>query len=118
MGSILASVKKTLPMAEDCTHFDDALIMHINSVLMVLTQVGVGTEYFIVKDDTTTWEEFIPDNQSLEIIKSYVALKVRLLFDPPTNPSMIDVFKQAIDEFEWRISIEVDPGPKEKEEEG
>ena len=117
MDSILTSIKKLLGIAEGYEHFDADLIMHINSVLTILTQIGVGpSEGFYITDKTSTWDEFIPEEYNLELIKSYVYLKVRLLFDPPQSSSVMDATNRMIEELEWRISVTVDPGKSTSEE--
>ena len=110
MESILISIKKMLGITEDYTHFDNDIIMHINSVLMVLTQLGVGPEEgFMIEDDSNTWDEFIGESTQLQAVKSYVYLKVKLLFDPPLSSSVIESINRMITEFEWRLNIAVDP---------
>ena len=105
MDSILTSVKKMLGIAEEYTHFDADLITHINSVFMILAQLGVGpSEGFFFEDDTATWDEFIQDKKEINSVKSYVGLKVRLLFDPPTSSSQIDNANKLINELEWRLN--------------
>lgn len=105
MDSILTSVKKMLGIAEEYTHFDADLIMHINSVFMILAQLGVGpSEGFFIEDDTATWDEFIQDKKEINSVKSYVGLKVRLLFDPPTSSSQIENTNKLINELEWRLN--------------
>lgn len=109
MESILNSVKKQLGIMEEYTHFDDVLIIHINSVLMILTQLGVGPEEgFIIEDDTTTWTEYIPDVIKCQAVKSYVYLKVRLLFDPPASSALIESMNRLISELEYRLNIEAE----------
>ena len=110
MDSILTSVKKMLGIPEDYEQFDMDIIMHINSVLMILTQLGVGPEEgFAIADKTDEWDDFIGDNVLLELVKSYVYLKVRLIFDPPQSSSVIEAMNRQISEFEWRINVAVDP---------
>lgn len=109
MDSILTSVKKMLGIAEEYTHFDADLIMHINSVFMILAQLGVGpSEGFFIEDDTATWDEFIQDNKEINSVKSYVGLKVRLLFDPPTSSAAMEAANRLIEEFEWRLNLAAD----------
>lgn len=106
MESILTSIKKLLGIAEDYTHFDADIIMHINSVLMVLTQIGVGpSEGFSITGDVETWDNFIPEGQSLEAVKSYVYLKVKLLFDPNMTGAVLESTNALIREFEWRLNV-------------
>ena len=109
MDSILTSIKKLLGITEEYEHFDQDIIMHINSVFMILTQMGVGPEEgFIISDSTTTWNEFTNDDKKIEAVKSYVYLKVRLLFDPPASSSVMEAINRSISELEWRLNIAVD----------
>lgn len=111
MESILTSIKKTLGIDESYKQFDADIIMHINSVLSILTQLGVGPpEGFSIENVLDTWNDFIPENYNLENIKTYVYLKVKLLFDPPLSSAVIDSMNRLISEFEWRINVQVDPG--------
>ena len=110
MDSILTSVKKMLGIPEDYDQFDMDIIMHINSVLMILTQLGVGPEEgYAISDKSDEWNEFIGEGKLLELVKSYVYLKVRLIFDPPQSSSIIEAMNRQISEFEWRINVAVDP---------
>lgn len=109
MESILTSIKKLLGIEEDYVHFDADIIMHINSVLSILTQLGVGpSDGYSIKDANATWDEFITNPAKLELVKSYVYLKVRLMFDPPSSSSAIESMKQLISELEFRIIVAVE----------
>lgn len=117
MDSILTSIKKLLGIAEDYEHFDQDLIIHINSVLSVLTQLGVGpSEGFSIEDENATWNDFIPEDKRLSSIRSYVYMKVKLLFDPPLSSSVMESMNRMISEFEWRLNIAAEPTPSNKEE--
>lgn len=106
MESILLSIKKLLGITEEYTIFDSDLIMHINSVFGILTQIGIGpAEGFSISDEFAKWEDFTENKISLEPIKSYMALKVKLLFDPPTSSAVIDSINKLIAELEWRIFV-------------
>ena len=110
MDSILTSVKKMLGIPEDYEQFDMDIIMHINSVFMILTQLGVGPEEgFTISNKSDKWSDFIGEGKLVELIKSYVYLKVRLIFDPPQSSSVIEAMNRQISEFEWRINVAVDP---------
>ena len=111
MESILTSIKKLLGIAEEYDQFDADLIMHINSVLSILTQLGVGpSEGYAIIDANDRWSDFVPDNDvRLSLIKSYVHLKVKLIFDPPLSSAVIESMKQTISELEWRIQVIADP---------
>lgn len=107
--SILTSIKKLLGITEDYQHFDQDLIMHINAVLMTLTQIGVGpVGGMLITDDSTTWEEFAGEVTDLGGIQSYVYLKVKLLFDPPQTSSVVEAINRQINELEWRLNFVVD----------
>ena len=110
MESVLTSIKKMLGIVEEYTHFDADLIMHINSVLSILTQIGVGpAEGFSIKDKSSVWEDFVPENSKWELIKSYTYMKVKLLFDPPLSSAVIESTNRIISELEWRIQVAADP---------
>ena len=107
--SILTSIKKMLGVAEDYTEFDEDIITHINSVFLNLTQLGVGPEEgFMIEDDTAVWEDFIDDSIQLQAVKTYMYLKVKLLFDPPLSSSVTESFTSMIAELEWRLNVAVD----------
>lgn len=109
MESILKSIKKLLGIPEDYDHFDQDIIMHINTAFMVLNQLGVGpSECFVIEDDTSEWKDFLGDSQNLEAVKTYVYLKVKLLFDPSASSTVTQSINDAIREYEFRLSINAD----------
>ena len=109
MESILTSIKKLLGIDEEYTQFDSDIIMHINSVFLNLTQLGVGpSEGFQIEDDSDTWEDFIGDSNQLQAVKSYAYLKVKLLFDPPLSSSVIESMNRMVTELEWRLNVAVE----------
>ena len=109
MSSILTSIKKLLGIAAEYTDFDQDIIMHINSVFSILKQLGVGPkEGFVITGDTEEWTDFMPDKY-ISLVKSYVYLKVRLMFDPPVNSALIESMNRQISEFEWRLNVEIEP---------
>lgn len=114
--SILTSIKKLLGIAEDYTQFDVDLIIHINTVLSILGQIGVGDEsrYSIV-DKSTTWDTLIGYESKLDMVKSYVYLKVKILFDPPQSSAVMEAINRTISELEWRILVATDPTENEEE---
>ena len=114
-NSILTSIKKLLGITESCTDFDTDIIMHINTVLMTLNQLGVGTEGFQIEDKNAVWSEFIDPNK-LAATKSYVHLRVKLLFDPPLNSAIIEAIKESIKELEWRLNVRVELESENDEE--
>lgn len=107
--SILKSIKDAASVSSEESDFDQELILHINSTFITLRQNGIGPETpFFIVDDTATWSDFIDDESILPMIKSYIVLVVRSLFDPPTSSSLAEAINNKIAEYEWRLSIECD----------
>lgn len=108
MDSILTSIKKLLGIVDEYKHFDNDIIIHINTALFTLKQLGVGPkEGFSIEDKTAVWTEFC-DISKIEAVKTYVYLKVRLLFDPPASSAVMDAIKNQISELEWLLNVEVE----------
>ena len=106
---ILESVKKVLGIAPEYLAFDQDIMMHINSVFSVLHQLGVGPdEPFMIEDETATWTEFLGTERGVNSVKSYVYLRVRLLFDPPATSFALGAMEKQIEELGWRISTYMD----------
>ena len=105
LESILISIKKKLGIAEDYEHFDADVIMDINTVFMILYQMGVGPKDapFMIEDDGSTWEDFLGDAKDLQAVQTYIALKVRLMFDPPVSSAHMQAINDTIKELEWRL---------------
>ena len=109
--SILTSIKKLLGLTEDYTQFDDDIIIHINSVFMALTQLGVGPSAgFTITDKTKKWSDYLGAQTNIEAVKSYRYLKVRLIFDPPSSSAVIEAIERQRAELEWRILNQVEGG--------
>lgn len=109
-SSILTSIKKLLGLSEEDTSFDQDIIMHINTVLNILAQLGVGpANGFSIEDDGAIWSDYLGETTNLELIKSYIYMKVRLMFDPPTSSILADAMNKNISELEWRINVTADP---------
>lgn len=118
MSSILNDTKKNLGIAEDYTAFDIDVLMHINSALATLNQIGIGpAEGFEVMDATATWVDFFGADPRLNSVKTYVYLKTRLGFDPPATSFHIAALERQIEQIEWRLNVAreatawVDPMP-------
>lgn len=106
--SILNNIKKLLGLSEDYEAFDTDIIILINAAFSVLHQLGVGPEEgFAITDASATWEDFMGNVPNLEMVKTYVYLKVRVVFDPPTG-SVLEAMNKTIQEYEWRANVEVD----------
>jgi hypothetical protein len=104
--SILDSVKKVVGLTANDVSFDLDIIMHTNSVLATLTQLGVGPDDgFEIEDNAASWDDFLGPDKRYNFVKSYVYLRVRVLFDPPTASSLANSFKEQIDEYTYRINV-------------
>lgn len=106
MDSILNSVKKILGLAEDYTAYDVDVLMHINAAFSVVNQLGVGPEEgFFIENATPVWDDLgLPANQ-LHLLKTYIYLKARMLFDPPTTSFHIKAMEDQVRELEWRLNV-------------
>lgn len=116
--SILTSTKKILGIDVAYLAFDLDIITHINSVFSTLTQLGVGPEEgFMIADAEAEWVDFLGADLELNAVKTYVYLRVRLLFDPPTTSYLIAAFEKQVEELTWRLNVKreatlwTDPDP-------
>ena len=112
--SILTSTKKVLGIAQDYNAFDLDIITHINAAFSILDQLGVGPPGgFWIVDDSTQWTDYPAPPNQLHLIKTYVYLKVRILFDPPQTSFLLTAAENQVKEYEWRLNIfrEVDLEP-------
>lgn len=121
---ILVSVKKLLGIAETYTDFDIDILTHINTVFTTLNQLGIGPDAgFMIEDDTATWDTYLvkasdgtPD-LLLNNVKTYMFMRVRLMFDPPTTSYLVDSWEKQVKELEWRLNVKregeswTDPDP-------
>ena len=115
MESILTSIKKLLGIQAEYTAFDQDLIIHINTAFAVLNQLNIGPTYgFAIEDDATTWDEYIT-SCNLTMVRSYIYMKVRLMFDPPTSGILVESMNSMISELEWRLFLEGDKGGENDE---
>lgn len=105
MESILDSIKDPLNIPPGDTSFDKTIVLYINGVFSTLTQVGLGPAAgFKISDSATTWDAFLGSSENLESVKTYMYLKVRLLFDPPQNSFGITAIEKMAEEEISRIS--------------
>lgn len=106
--SILKTIKKLIGDNPTNPSFTIDLIIHINTVLNILHQLGVPTEdKFVITGDDEVWDDYLDDEKYLDMVKTYVYMKCRIVFDPPTG-SVKDAFEKQIAELEWRINVEVE----------
>lgn len=103
--SILNSTKKVLGIDPTYTAFDQDILTHINATFSILSQLGVGpTEGFFIEDEVPEWADLALPADQMNLVRSYVFLKVRLLFDPPQTSYLIESMNKQIAEFEWRLN--------------
>lgn len=108
--SILLCIKKLLGISEDFTGFDMDVLVHINSAIVTLYEIGIGPEGFIITGKETTYEDYLgAECPYLGLVSSYLYFKTRLGFDPPTNSSVLEALKEMVREIEWRLNAYVDP---------
>ena len=110
MDSILTSTKLKVGLSASDTSFDDQIISDINMALFALWQLGVGkdqTRPFRITDASATWSDFV-DEGSIEICRDYVAVRVQLIFDPPSSGVLIEHLKEQMKEWEWRMTVAMD----------
>jgi len=104
--SILLSTKKILGIDADYTAFDIDIITHINSAFSTLTELGIGpVNGFMILDELTTWDQFLQYDARMNAVKTYVYLRVRLLFDPPMTSYLITSLDEQRKELEWRLNV-------------
>lgn len=108
--SILMTMRKLVCGDPYADHFDTDLLVHINACFSILNQLGVGPETgFVVTDETQSWSNYIADNHVLNMVKTYITLKVRVIFDPPMTSSILEAMNKEISQLEWRLNVAVDP---------
>lgn len=108
--SIFESIKSLLGPDASYDVFDQDILIHINTAISVLTQLGVGPATgFIVTGPDETWQDFIGDDKTLQMVKTYIYMKVKIAFDPPANSSVLNAYNEACKEYEWRLNVETDP---------
>lgn len=107
MESILTSIKELLGITAGYTQFDQQVIIHINTVFTTLTQLGVGPSTgFYIEDEAAEWTDFVSDMSKIQAVKTYVYLKVRLLFDPASlGSATLAAYERQIQELEWRLNL-------------
>lgn len=102
-NSILNTIKQLLGVEEEQTDFDTDIIIHINSALNILHQLGIGDEWIQIEGPSTEWDEITTDIRKVNMIKTWMYMKVKLMFDPPINSTLISSMERQIAELEWRI---------------
>lgn len=119
MESILTSIKKLLGIPAEYTHFDQDIIIHINTAFMTLKQLGAGPSVgFMIEDESSVWDDFISTDYDLLMVKTYIYLKVKQVFDPPTSSIVAEAMNRNISELEWRLNVAVDKSTVEEDDTG
>lgn len=114
--SILITIKIMLGIPADYEYFDQQLIAHINSAFGILHQIGVGTETpFMITGDEETWDQFFEDKTNLELVKTYLFLRVKMAFDPESSGFTTTSMKELVSEYEWRLYMIADQDRLDKE---
>ena len=108
--SILMTIRKLVCGDPYADHFDPDLLVHINACFSILNQLGVGPENgFVVTDETQSWSSYSDNERVLNMVKTYVTLKVKKIFDPPLTSSVLEAMDKEISQLEWRLNVAVDP---------
>ena len=108
--SILMTIRKLVCGDPYADHFDTDLLVHINACFSILNQLGVGPESgFVVTDETQSWSNYSDNDRILNMVKTYVTLRVKKIFDPPLTSSVLEAMDKEISELEWRLNAAVDP---------
>lgn len=114
MGSILTTIKKMLGITEDYKHFDSDIIVHINAALMTLNQLGVGPKKpALITSELETWSGIFENLADIEAVKTFVYIKVRVIFDPPSSSYVLDALNRQADELAFRLNVQVENNKEE-----
>lgn len=106
--SILQTIRLACSIDAECTDFDTVLFLYIPAALMNLAQIGIGNSDFVVDSDAATWADFVGDFTDIQTVKAFAGLKVRLMFDPPTNGTVMEAYNKTLAELEWRLLHQVE----------
>lgn len=110
-GSILTSVKSMLGIEEEYDVFDTDIIIHINTAISILHQIGLASaDGFVITGPTEQWSNLVDNSKNLELVKTLIYLRVRKVFDPPQSQTAMSAIDAQISELEWRLNVEVDNG--------
>lgn len=109
--SILNTIKKMLGPDSSYEVFDTDIIVHINSAFSTLAQIGVGPKHgFRITGPEETWGQYLGESIDLDSVKTYIYMKVKMVFDPPTNSFVQKAMEESCKEIEWRLNVATDPG--------
>ena len=114
--SILRSIKKLLGGCPDDDHFNEDILIHINSAFFALYQLGLGNTPFAITGEAETWGDFLGGNYNFELVKTYIYLKVKMVFDPPSSSFVLSSMERMISEYEWRLNVQAEGGKNQNGE--
>lgn len=106
--SILTTIKKMIGLTEYDTIFDPDIIVYINSAFMDLYQIGVSESPFSISDKSSKWEDFLEDLTKIGYVKTYIFIKVRLIFDPPQTSFLLEALSRQLEQIEWRLNAQAE----------
>lgn len=106
--TILNDIKKYIGIDESYTVFDDVLISHINTIIFILRQMGVGPQDGFLVTSDETWEDYIPGIAKIPAVRTYIQIRVKLLFENLSNSALIESLNNSMNELAWRLNVEVD----------
>lgn len=107
--SILLSIKKMVGLTDIYDVFDEDIITHINTAFFTLNQLGVSDEApFRISGDSEVWSDYISDENNFDAVKTYIYMKVKLVFDPPASSTVLQAYKDSINEYEYRLNVEAE----------
>lgn len=107
--SILITIRNCLGL-KNVNVFDEDLILFINSALATMKQIGVTKSLFRITGEDETWSDFLQEKSLFEMVKEFVFIKVRMMFDPPNSSYVMQSLKEESEELKWRINAEVEEG--------
>lgn len=110
-NSILLTIKSMLGLEKDYTPFDEELVWHINSAIMVAHQLGIGNYNFAITGSSETWQDWLGDSADrISAIQHYIYMQTKLSWDPPANSFVVSALQKQIDEMTWRLNIQAEDG--------
>jgi hypothetical protein len=110
MESILITIRSMLDVDQDYDGFDTSIIAGINTAIFSLSQLGIGPDGgYSITGETETWSDLFDGVSNLDAVKSYIWLKTKMEFDPPTTSFLLESINRQLTQLEWRLMVEVDP---------
>ena len=115
-NSILLLTKKKIGISPDDYAFDEDIITDINAVIFSLNLIGIGEEGFSISDASATWTDLLGENVKIyEAVKTFIYLKVKLMFDPPSSNFVVSALEKQISEIEWKLNFKYESKNNEEQ---